>query len=472
MSCVENVHLNFPSILSEAVFDLCNQLQAPEPMIASAVLAAASLASQDKIDLDGSGGGVSPVSLNLIVIADSGERKSAVFREVFKPFLEEDEAQRRQHEQDAERYGREMVTWKAIKIGLERKITSDLKQGRDTAQSTQQLDEHLTKAPQKCHEQLRIIQDVTTDALISFLDEKGGSAGLLSDEGGLIFKSRISSNLAPLNSIWSGDGVKIDRLDQSRSCALSQNVRLTTLIMVQPKTFEAFLRDKGELSRDNGYLARALICQPLTRQGTRFISNNQTQMPMYGLRRFHDRIRVILESRERRTLSLSPHAYEIWTQFYNQTEFYLQPGGYLHACRDSGSKAPEMARRLAAIFHCISDEDGHLISAASMKQAVGVIGQYMNEFVRMFTPAPEVDPRLDDATALHAWLLKEQAKCPDFQAVEKRRILTHGPFRVRNRSNRDAAFDVMRSFNSIREFKLKNRSYVTALMPQVQVARY
>ena len=52
-----------------------------------------------------------------------------------------------------------------------------------------------------------IIQDSTTDALLRFLNDKGGSAGLVSDEGGMIFKSRISSNLAPLNSIWSGDPV-------------------------------------------------------------------------------------------------------------------------------------------------------------------------------------------------------------------------------------------------------------------------
>ena len=33
-----------------------------------------------------------------------------------------------------------------------------------------------------------IIQDSTTDALLRFLNDKGGSAGLVSDEGGMIFQ--------------------------------------------------------------------------------------------------------------------------------------------------------------------------------------------------------------------------------------------------------------------------------------------
>ena len=60
---------------------------------------------------------------------------------------------------------------------------------------------------------------------------------------------------------------------------------------------------------------------------------------MYGLQRFHERIREVLASPERRMLSLSPEAYTVWVQFYNQMEANLQPGGFLNACRDSGSKS-------------------------------------------------------------------------------------------------------------------------------------
>ena len=469
MSYVEAVLPHLPPILNQTVYDLANRLQAPVPMIASSVLAAASLAAQDKVDLERGEDGVAPVSLNFIVIADSGERKSAVFREVFKPFIERDEEQRRQYEGDAVRYKHEMVTWKAKKIGLEKRIAEDVRNRRDTTESDEQLAHHLADEPKQCQERLMIIQDSTTDALLRFLNDKGGSAGLVSDEGGMIFKSRISSNLAPLNSIWSGDPVYIERVDQSRTFSLSRDVRLTTLIMVQPKTLEEFLNDKGALSRDSGYLARALICQPMTRQGMRFISNNQFETPMYSLQRFHERIREVLASPERRILSLSPEAYTVWVQFYNQMEANLQPGGFLNACRDSGSKAPEMARRLAAIFHCISDENGSMISASSMTQATNVIFQYMQEFARLFTP-PVVDPRAQAATELHAWLLHEQSKRPDFQAVEKRKILSHGASKFRNRSNRDASLDILRSWGWIVEGRQNNRSYVRALIPQAQMA--
>ena len=168
-------------------------------------------------------------------------------------------------------------------------------------------------------------------------------------------------------------------------------------------------------------------------------------------------------------LSLSPEAYTVWVQFYNQMEANLQPGGFLNACRDSGSKAPEMARRLAAIFHCISDENGSMISASSMTQATNVIFQYMQEFARLFTP-PVVDPRAQAATELHAWLLHEQSETTGFSGSRETEDSGHGASKFRNRSNRDAALDILRSWGWISEFRLNNRSFVQALVPQFQMA--
>lgn len=290
MSYVESAFDHLPPILAEATYELAQTLQAPVGMIISTVLGAASLAVQDKIDVERPNGGASPVSLNLLVIAGSGERKSAVFREVFKPFFDLDAAQRSQHELDVKRYEREMEVWKSTKAGLDRKLGQDLKRGRDIDDSTQRLADHLEAEPKLSQPRLRIIQDATPDAMLRFLHEKGGSAGLLSDEGGIFFKSRLSSNLAPLNSLWSGDQVYVERVDQSRSLSLSPEVRLTSLVMVQPMTLEAFLKDKGALSRDNGYLARALICEPATLVGTRFIYPNTYRVPTHGLQNFHDRI--------------------------------------------------------------------------------------------------------------------------------------------------------------------------------------
>jgi hypothetical protein len=459
---------NLPTLFQNAVYDIFNQVQAPLPMIMSTLLAAASLAVQDKIDIQTGEDTVSPVSLNLFVVADSGERKSVVFRTVFKPFLEFDEAQLKQCTQDTEQYHRAMVSWKIIKTTLEKKVEADVKRGRDTTDSIQELDKHLASEPKKPTARLRIIQDCTTDALIQFLAENGGSAGLVSDEGGMIFKSRVSSNLAPLNSIWSGDGYKTDRLDPSRSYALSRNARLTTLIMVQPKTFQAFLNDKGELSRDNGYLARALICYPLSTQGMRFIQLTGTSLPKNGLRGFQDSIKAALESRDRRTLFLGPEASTIWVNFYNQVELSLQPSGFLHACRDSGSKAAEMAYRLAAIFHYMTGDTNCQISSWSMLSATGIMRYYLNEFVRLFVPPPQPDPKQAAAVELFNWLLQEQLKSHPPQPVEKRKILTHGPYKFRNRPARDDALHLLRNWEWILDQKYNNRSYIQVMVQQPQ----
>lgn len=469
MSYVESAFDHLPPILAEATYELAQTLQAPVGMIISTVLGAASLAVQDKIDVERPNGGASPVSLNLLVIAGSGERKSAVFREVFKPFFDLDAAERSQHELDVDRYKREMEAWKSIKTGLERKIEQDLKRGRDIDDSTQRLDDHLAAEPKLSQPRLRVIQDATTDAMLRFLHEKGGSAGLLSDEGGIFFKSRLSSNLAPLNSLWSGDQVYVERVDQSRSLSLSPEVRLTSLVMVQPMTLEAFLKDKGVLSRDNGYLARALICEPATRVGTRFIYTNTYRVPTHGLQNFHDRIREVMARPSKIMLSLSPQAHYAWIDFYNEIERDLLPGGILQYCRDSGSKAPEIVRRLAAIFHCISNAEGTQISPECVFRAVGIMKQYLNESIRLFNPPPAPDPRVEDANVLHAWLLNQLQERPGINMVEKRKILTHGPSRTRNCRNRDDALAILRGWNMVYEFKQNNKLYVTPLVQQAYV---
>lgn len=466
MRYIEDVHLDLPPILRDAVSDLVNQLQAPAPMITSAVLAAASLACQDKIDVKRGDGDAGPVSLNLIVIAESGERKSAVFREVFKPIFAVDEKHRSRYERERQEYERELAVWTTVKKAIEKKIINNKKIFSSADQLTEQLSKHLECEPTAPQLKALVVQNTTIDALMQFLHYRGGSAGLLSDEGGLFFKSRLTSNLAPLNSIWSGDPIVVDRLDSSRSMALSKDSRLTSLIMVQPKTLDDFLRSKGELSRDNGYLARFLICHPLSRQGSRHVGGGSFMPSSYGKDNFHRRLIEVLESNEKKVLRLSVEAEAVWFEFYNKIETDLSPIGYLSGCKDAGSKAPEIALRLAAIFHHMSQSESNLISVWDMQLARTVISRYLEEFVRLFAPTPPVDSKAADANELHAWLLKEQAKRADYQAVEKRKILSHGPAKFRSRSRRDEALDTLRSWGWLVERKDKNRLFVQALVIQ------
>lgn len=80
-----------PPLIRGAVEEAIAVTQAPNALIVSSALAAASLAVQTKFDVRRYNGLVSPCSLFFITIAESGERKTTVDKFFFSPFLEFEE---------------------------------------------------------------------------------------------------------------------------------------------------------------------------------------------------------------------------------------------------------------------------------------------------------------------------------------------------------------------------------------------
>lgn len=74
-----------PPIIKNAVEEIRQNTQAPLSLIVSSVLGAISLACQSKIDVRRLDGLVSPCSLFMLTIAESGERKSTCDKAVLKP---------------------------------------------------------------------------------------------------------------------------------------------------------------------------------------------------------------------------------------------------------------------------------------------------------------------------------------------------------------------------------------------------
>ena len=79
------------------------------------------------------------------------------------------------------------------------------------------------------------------------------------------------SNLGFFSERWDGDDLRIDRA--SSESYIVESPRLTISLMVQEKTFAKFLSNQGSLARDNGFLARFLVCYPDSLEGSRFGRN-------------------------------------------------------------------------------------------------------------------------------------------------------------------------------------------------------
>lgn len=77
-----------PELVRNAVNEVNRNIQAPMALIASSALSAISLSCQHAVDVLRPNGLVTPVSLALMVIAESGERKTTVDR-IFTKAIQE-----------------------------------------------------------------------------------------------------------------------------------------------------------------------------------------------------------------------------------------------------------------------------------------------------------------------------------------------------------------------------------------------
>ncbi|KEI33621.1 hypothetical protein AR464_04500 [Ralstonia solanacearum] len=74
------------------IYEVMNKVKAPDALIATSFLATMSVACQGLIDVKLPIGQVCPVSLNILIKGESGERKSATDRIVGDPIYAHDEA--------------------------------------------------------------------------------------------------------------------------------------------------------------------------------------------------------------------------------------------------------------------------------------------------------------------------------------------------------------------------------------------
>ncbi len=299
-----------------------------------------------------------------------------------------------------------------------------------------------------------ILRDVTPEGIAWHLHTLYPSAGLMSDEGGQIVNGRAADQLPMLNVLWDGGDLKVNR-KESESFTV-RNARFTVSVMLQSRTFDKFLERKGQLARDNGFLARVLICKPQSMQGQRPISTiEQAKFPKLEV--FQSRMSDLLEKTHLRggdrgvrakTLEFSPDAKMLWVDFANHIERNLNPGGLYVTARDAASKTAENVARMAALFHHFEGRSGE-IQRDSVDQALQICEWYLREFVRIFCPPPPLAQYEADAMTLDAWLRNNFASNGIYM-VKRNFLLQCGPASVRSKARLDPAIGVLTHFGKIR----------------------
>lgn len=431
----------FPVIVREAGFELMRNVQAPDAMIGMGLISAISLACQSVIDVKLPTGQVRPVSQNLLIVAESGERKSTVYSMLHKPFSELDMNAQRTFEAKLAHYEAELDVWQAKNKGIRRAISKAASKGESTVELDAQLAAQAEVKPKVPRLRYFLRQDITAKAIMEALQGNGESIAITTDEGHVLFQSAAMSHLGLLNRLW--DSPEVLPLDRAgREQIMAMDPRVSVSIMTQPAPLKAYMEKRGSIAKGNGHWARYLVGWPASKQGFRWVNPNE--LVWDHLPKLHDRIRELLElyrsmiesgKIKREIVEFSDDAKSRWFELAVQTEQMLRQGEYLNDINDFASKLMEILGRLAAALHYFGGEGGK-ITLDTLERAFTMVRWHIDEFKHLFSPKFVMPQDQVDAQAVVNYLRTRIWLGPNSDTiVAKNRVLGNGPVRDRDRLN-------------------------------------
>jgi hypothetical protein len=370
--------LSTPPILQDAINEVVNATKFSPALVASSILAAIAAACQNSTDVQLPLGQIIPISLYLLLIADSGEGKTTTDQLVGKSIRIFDEEEKVRFELEEQKLKSYKKVWdielKAIEKTIQKIITKRI--STDNAQECDELNMEIEKLNQKLQD-LHIYEpkmpkrykllhnDITPAKIARTLHENIASMFLSSDEGSSFLKGQVTNDLGFLNQAWDGSSFSVERIG-SPSFEV-KNARMSMFIGIQSKPFFDYLQGRGKHAREIGFFARFLVCYPESTMGTRFVANEQQSLPKLEALcariseiLMQDRLEIDAGRTTRQILTFSYEAKEAWINSRNKVEAELRPDGSLSDVKDAASKLANNAARVAALFHRIEGETGDI----------------------------------------------------------------------------------------------------------------
>jgi hypothetical protein len=419
-------------ILQPAAESLRRVIQAPDAVCGASVLAAASLAAQAlaNVEIDGR---IVLLSLWMLTVAESGERKSAVDAEAMRAAREHEKALAKAHETELEAHAAELAEWEARCTDAKSKVKKS--QGVGLAQALRDIG----PAPAAPLVPRVTVADFTAEGLAKLLAAGWPSVGAFTDEAALVFgghgmtKETVTRTAGTLCKLW--DNGTLDRVRALDGATKFHGRRLALHLLAQPVIAERALSD--DVLSGQGFLARCLLAWPESTAGTRpYRPESLRDDPALGrmahrLGELH-REPLPLADGERqelkpRLLRLSADAKAAWVQLHDAVEAGMKPGGQFATVKPWASKTPEQALRIAGVLTLLESSTAQEIDAATIGRAAELALWHLNEAARLAGTA-ELSPEVRDAEALLGWCHETGRTL-----LYSRDALRLGPSRIRER---------------------------------------
>lgn len=410
-------------VLAPAARAIAGQAQCAMACAANSVLAVASLAAQGRADavLPIGQGKRTPLSLYLLTVLESGERKSTADSFALKP-VRDYERELAEAEQSARlSYHAAAAAHETAAKALHGKHKNDRAALRAAL---------MDLGPAPLPPLVSILApggDQTFEGVFRIYQQGRPSLAMLCDDGASFLGGHSlkaenkAGTVANLCRAW--DGSRLERIRSGDGVSVLYDRRLAAHIMIQPGVAGEFLGDAK--FADQGLLARFLLSAPQSMAGTEARLRNEdasaeraaaaaaaANLAQYNAaidrllrapirwKNEHDRSAGI----ELEALPLSEDARRLYVRLHNATMQAMGPNQPLETVRPFASKLTENAVRLAGILTLIDHADATQIEAETLAHASTLARYYAEEAVRL-TDAAATDPAMKQADTLRRWLL-------------------------------------------------------------------
>lgn len=425
-------------LMGGAATAIADTVQVPIEIAAQSILATAALVAQGFSDVLLPFGQTRPLSLYLVTLADSGDRKSTSDNIACKAINEFESAAEPKYLENISEWQWRCEAWKVELAQIRGDKSIDLGARLERLRA-------LGRMPQRPVAPILTPNDLTFEGLVNSWNDLPPSLGLLSPEGGQFTggysmkgDSRIRT-AAGLSVFWDGKAYK--QIRAGSGVKVISGRRLSIHLMVQPEVSVGFLND--EILLKQGLISRLLIAAPSSIVGSR-LHKPVSDHSLRSIAAYQERIATLLGQSPSNNsvagsklslpaLSMSDGAKDIWIKFADWAEEKSAPGGEFHFIKDLAAKAAEQGARIAGVISIIDDCNAGTINEEKMNDALHLVFWYIYEALRL-RQACSIDPALVQAQYLLNWIaLRPNGKANFID------ILRFGPVQTRTKLEADRA---------------------------------
>ena len=419
---------SLPPMIREAVIETLDYTQVPVGLACSSALGVAAASVQHLALVARDHQTIGPVSLYILSILKSGERKSTILRKMWKCIWE---MQRELKEQ-----------WDHYQV-----------QEHDEVNPVFDRD-----SPPKI-----LFEDATVQGLALEIESGIRSVLMSSSEGGTVFGGigmrgeALMGALAFLNKAWDAEAQSMTR-KQAVSTYL-EFYRLSCLISSQRETIQEWLSKNAGLAEGMGFLARFLICVPESTIGYRVYKQAPDATPK--LDRFTEQCLKRLRQKTNLVnppiLYLGDDAHRYWVEYFNFVEAAQGKNGPYEYHTAAASKSAEQAARISGVFTLFSEDNPKEVGIEAIQQGIKIAKWFLDESLRL-SGHLTISRVHSHAEMLLEWL--RELELDDENPLKVGDILQIGPRPIRRKKERDEAIKVLSELGWIQVVKWKNRRII------------